>query len=257
MLRSIAFVIWMYGLLAVMSVLCSPTFLMPRAAGRACLNLWLRLVFAGLRTLCGVTYEVRGREHVPTGGALVASKHQSMFETLAFWRILDDPAIILKRELAWLPFFGWYALKLGNISVDRSAKARALRAILRAAKARAGEGRQIIIFPEGTRVVPGAPSDYKPGVAALYGELGAPCAPVALNSGLYWPARGVRRRPGHIIIEFLEPIAPGLTRREFMRTLEERIESATNALLAGSPAPAPTPQDDTLGGAALPESREV
>ena len=244
-LRSLLFVFWMYGLLAVMSLACSPVFLMPRSALRACLQAWLRLVFWGLRVICGVTWEVRGGEHVPTGGALVASKHQSMFETLAYWRILDDPAIILKRELTYLPFFGWYALKIGNIAVDRAAHTRALKQIVRGAKERAAQDRQVLIFPEGTRTKPGAPADYKPGVAALYRELDMPCTPVALNSGLRWPGRGLKRQPGHIVIEFLEPIAPGLNRRDFMRTLEERIEKASDALLENPPS-APH-----LGGTAI------
>lgn len=228
---SIAFVIWMYGLMAVMGLICSPALLGPRAWSKACFRLYLDLVFGALRLLCGVTYEVRGQAHLPAGGALVASKHQSMFETLAFWRILDDPAIILKKELSYLPFFGWYAMKLKNISVDRSAGAKALRGMLKQARERAEEGRQVVIFPQGTRLNPGEAESYKPGVAGLYAAMKVACTPVALNSGLYWPGRGFTRRPGKIIVEFLPAIEPGLSKDEFMQTLEARIETASAALL--------------------------
>ncbi len=229
---SILFVVWMYGLMAVLGIVFPPTLLGPRSWTRAALRFYLALVFGGLRVLCGVRYEVRGREHMPSGGALIASKHQSMFETLAFWAILPDPAIILKKELALLPVFGWYAMKLKNIKVDRAAGAKALRDMLKQARDRAGEGRQVVIFPQGTRLEPGGSDTYKPGVAGLYSAMKAPCVPVALNSGLYWPAHGFVRRPGAIVVEFLPAIEPGLPKDAFMAELETRIETASSALLA-------------------------
>ncbi|MFW6413167.1 MAG: lysophospholipid acyltransferase family protein [Oceanicaulis sp.] len=232
------FVVWMYGLMAVMGVICAPALIGPRSWARAVFRVYLALVFGGLKVLCGIDYEVRGREHMPTGGALVASKHQSMFETLAFWKILDDPAIILKKELSYLPFFGWYAMKLENIKVDRGAGSKALREMLKQAKARAAQGRQVVIFPQGTRLQPGVADTYKPGVVGLYTAMGAPCVPVALNSGLYWPAHGITRTPGTIVIEFLEPIEPGLGKRDFLAELERRIETASDALLPGAAADA-------------------
>ena len=230
-LRSALFVIWMYGLMAVMGVLCAPSLLGPRSWARACFQLYLTLVLGALRLLCGITYEVRGRAHIPHGGALVASKHQSMFETLAFWRILDDPAIILKKELKYLPFFGWYALKLRNIAIDRAGASKTMRAMLKTARERAKEGRQVVIFPQGTRVSPGAEESYKPGVAGLYAAMKAPCVPVALNSGLHWPGKGFVRKPGVIVVEFLPAIPPGSPRDAFMSQLETQIETASAALL--------------------------
>jgi 1-acyl-sn-glycerol-3-phosphate acyltransferase len=221
----------MYGLMVVMGVICAPSLLVPRSWVRAVFQLWLGLVLGGLKIICGVEYEVRGREHVPAGGALVASKHQSMFETLAFWAILEDPAIILKKELSYLPFFGWYAMKLKNIKVDRSAGSKALRDMLNQARDRAQESRQVVIFPQGTRLKPGEADSYKPGVAGLYSAMKVACVPVALNSGLYWPARGFTRTPGRIVIEFLPPIEPGLDKKAFLAELEHRIETASNALL--------------------------
>ncbi len=229
-LGSIIFVIWMYGLMAIMAIICSPALLGPRSWARACLHVWLKLVFWGLRVFCGVTYEVRGKEHVPQSGALVAMKHQSMFETLAPWDILKDPCIILKKSLTQLPFFGWYAVKLKNISIDRAGGAQTLKAMSQLAATRAKEGRQILIFPEGTRGWPGEKIDYKPGVAMLYKQMGVACTPVALNSGLFWPPHGIKRNPGHIVMEFLPPISPGLTRAEFMAKLEDAIETASEAL---------------------------
>lgn len=223
--------IWMYGLMVVMGVICAPSLLGPRKWVRGVFQAWLKLVLGGLKLICGVDYEVRGREHVPSGGALVASKHQSMFETLAFWAILEDPAIILKKELSYLPFFGWYAMKLKNIKVDRAAGSKALRDMLKQARDRAQEGRQVVIFPQGTRLKPGEADSYKPGVVGLYSAMKAPCVPVALNSGLHWPASGVTRTPGRIVIEFLPPIQPGLDKKAFLAELETRIETASNALL--------------------------
>ena len=234
-IRSALFVVWMYGLMVVMGIVCAPFLLGPRSGVKGCMRVYLALVFGGLRFICGIRYEVRGREHLPKGGALVASKHQSMFETLAFWSILDDPAIILKKELSYLPFFGWYAMKLKNIKVDRSAGAKALRDMLRQASQRAEEGRQVVIFPQGTRLEPGASDTYKPGVLGLYKAMKTPCVPVALNSGLYWPPHGFVRKPGVIIVEFLPAIEPGLTKDAFMAELQTRIETASDALLEASP----------------------
>jgi 1-acyl-sn-glycerol-3-phosphate acyltransferase len=230
LVRSLLFVAWMYGLMVGMGILCLPTVLLPRRYALACVALWRRLVLAGLRTLCGITFEVRGRDRMPTDGALVAMKHHSMFETIVAWEFIRDPAIILKKELVIMPVFGWYALKLRNIVVDRAARAAALRKMLRTAAERVREGRQVVIFPEGTRVPPGERIPYKPGVAALYRELATPCVPVAHNSGLCWPAHGLKRTPGHIVFEVLPAIPPGLSRKDFMAELESRIESSAQAL---------------------------
>lgn len=230
-LRSVVFVVWMYLLMVVMAIVCAPSLLGPRSWARACFQLWLSLVMGGLRVLCGISVEVRGREHIPQGGALVASKHQSMFETLAFWQMLDDPCIILKQSLAYLPFFGWYAVKLKNIPIDRAGGAQTLKAMATMAAERASQARQILIFPEGTRAEPGAEPDYKPGVAMLYKQMNVPCTPVALNSGLFWPGSGIERKPGTIVVEFLPAIEPGLKRGAFQQRLEQAIETASDALL--------------------------
>ena len=163
------------------------------------------------------------------GPVLVAAKHMSMWDTLALYLALDAPAIVLKRELLYIPFLWLVLWKATAIAIDRGAGAGALRKMQNAAKEVLGEGRPILIFPEGTRKKPGAAPDYKPGVAGLYALLDVACVPVALNSGVYWT--GFRKKPGTIVLEFLEPIPPGLKRAEFMNVLEKRIETATNRLL--------------------------
>ena len=233
LIRSLLFVVWMYGLVLVMGLVGIWLLLCPRSWVRAYYRLWLALVFGGLKVICGLRYKVEGLENIPEGGALIASKHQSMMETQAFWQILPDPAIILKKELAYLPFFGWFAVKLGNIVVDRGAAAKALRKMLGDARRWAADGRQILIFPEGTRTPPFATEDFKPGVAGLYSAMKAPCVPVALNTGHFWAGRGVIRKPGVATIRFLEPIEPGLARDEFMALLKQRIDTATAELEAG------------------------
>jgi 1-acyl-sn-glycerol-3-phosphate acyltransferase len=165
----------------------------------------------------------------PKGPVLVASKHMSMWDTLALYLLLDDPGIVLKRELLRIPFYGWYLWKNCAIAIDRSAGADAMRRMTHAAAKVFDAGRPILIFPEGTRKKPGAAPDYKPGVAGLYAALKKPCVPVALDSGVYWC--GFFKYPGTITVEFLEPVPPGLKRAEFMRVLESRIEQAMAALL--------------------------
>ncbi|MEX0758775.1 MAG: lysophospholipid acyltransferase family protein, partial [Tistlia sp.] len=167
------------------------------------------------------------------GGLLIASKHQSAWDTLVFPLLVRDPAYVLKRELLLVPFFGWIMWRLRMIAVDRKGGAAALRRMLAAARRIVGrERRPLVIYPEGTRTAPGDSRPYHPGVAALYGELGVPVVPVALNSGLYWPRQSFLRRPGRIVLEFLEPIPPGLPRRQFLAELEARIEPASRRLLA-------------------------
>ncbi len=230
--RSLLFVAWFYLVSVPLAILYVAVLVLPRRAMIEAMRLWARMVLFGLRVLAGVTVEVRGREHRPTGAALVASKHQCMLDFIAPLAILPDACFVLKKELMLIPFFGWHAWKARMIPVDRAAHANALRAMLKAVKDRLAQApRQIVIFPEGTRKAPGAPPDYKPGVAAIYRELGIACTPMATNSGAHWPAHGVLRRPGTIVFEFLEPIGPGLPRAKFMRELEGRIELASKGLL--------------------------
>ena len=230
-LRSLIFTLWLYLSMPLFAVLLSPALLMPHRAAMGVIKLWARFVLFGLRWIAGVKVEVRGLEHRPSGAALLACKHQGMLDVIAPFSFLDDTCFIMKKELMPLPFFGWFAWKTKMIAVDRSAHSKALKDMVRQARARHAEGRQILIFPEGTRGAIGAAPDYKPGIAALYRDLDSPCWPIATNSGVHWPAHGFKRYPGTIVFEFLPPIPAGLKRAEFMAELENRIETASTALL--------------------------
>jgi 1-acyl-sn-glycerol-3-phosphate acyltransferase len=230
-LRSLIFNFVFYLNLVLFLMLGSPLFLAPRSWAMAGLKAWASTSLFLLRVICGTQMEVRGLEHVPKGAALVAGKHQSFWETFAILPLLDDPCMVLKRELTLIPMFGWFALKFRMIGVERSAGTAALRNLVARAKEEAAAGRQIVIMPEGTRKRPDDPPDYKPGAAALYGQLKVPCVPFGLNAGLFWPRRQFLRLPGTIVIEFHQAIPAGLPRAEFQRQLEAVIESSTAKLV--------------------------
>ena len=230
--RSLAFVALFYLWSAVVAIAILPLLIAPRRWLLAATRLWIAVVIAMLRPVCGIRVEVRGREHLAAGPALIAAKHQCMFDTWACLSVFTDVCYVMRKELLRIPFFGWYSWKSAVIVVDRGGHAKALRKLVTDARARIGQNRQVVIFPEGSRTAPGLTGDYKPGIAALYRDLGLPCTPMATNSGVHWPPHGFIRRPGTIVYEFLAPIPPGLHRGEFMRVLEERIETASRALLA-------------------------
>jgi 1-acyl-sn-glycerol-3-phosphate acyltransferase len=232
MLRSIAFAIAFNALTAVMLLGYSYRLLGTRERAMAALKQHARAALWLQRKIVGTKFEVRGHDNLLQGPVLVAAKHQSAWDTFALIPQLSDPALIMKRELLWIPFYGWFSAKLEMIFVNREAGPKALRQMVRDAKARADDGREIVIFPEGTRRAPGAAPDYKPGAFLLYDQLKVPCIPVALNSGLFWPRRSVMRYPGTIVVEFLEPIPPGLNRAEFSQRLQDVIERASDRLLA-------------------------
>jgi 1-acyl-sn-glycerol-3-phosphate acyltransferase len=230
-LRSLLFVLLFYLWSIVVAILCLPILLGPRAWTLRMFDRWAAGVLLLLRLCCAVRVEVRGREHMPDGAALVAPKHQCMLDVFAQFTVLPSSCFVMKKELMMIPVFGWYAKKAGTIVVDREGHSAALRKLVRDATERFGENRQVVIFPEGTRTAPGQPADYKPGIAALYREIEVPVHPVATNSGVHWPAHGFLRRPGVIVFEFLPPIPAGLKRAEFMRLLQDRIEARSTELL--------------------------
>ena len=230
-LRSLTYNVLFYLLLLLWFIIAIPTFLMPRRSLMALARLWAGQNIWLLRVVCNVKVEYRGMEKIPKGPLLVASKHQSMWETFALLRCFDQPLYILKRELTRIPFFGWYVLKAGMISVNRRAGGRALLKMVRQASEEVRHGRQLIIFPEGTRRPVGAPPQYKPGVAQLYASCRVNCLPVALNSGLFWPRRTFMRYPGTLVVEFLDPLPPGLPRDEFLARVSTVIEDATRRLV--------------------------
>ena len=231
--RSALFNLAFYTLTAVMLVASLPFFfILPQGFGMWVVRTWARACVFLHVAIAGVKVEVRGAENIPPAGALVALKHQSSFETFALIPLLRNPTIVMKRSIRWLPIFGQYTIKTGMIHVDREGKTAALRALAGRAREELAKGREIIMFPEGTRRPPGAPPDYQTGIALLYRTLNAPVVPVAVNSGLYWPRRQFLHRPGTIVIEFLPTIPPGLDSRTFLARLQTTIEAASDKLLA-------------------------
>jgi 1-acyl-sn-glycerol-3-phosphate acyltransferase len=239
MTRSLLFNLLFYVTTTLFVVLGSPLLFAPRRWAMAALAVHSRFELWLLKVIVGTKLEVRGQEKLPKGACLVASKHQSAWETFALIPLFHDPALLMKRELFWIPFHGWFSRKFEMIPVDRDKGPAALRRMLREARKRVADGREIIIFPEGTRRPPGAPPDYRTGVILLYEALGIPCVPVALNSGVFWPRRSLERRPGTIVVELLDPIPPGLPKAEFLARLTEAIETASTRLLAEAKAKEP------------------
>lgn len=247
-LRSVLFEICLVGVTLACGIAFLPLLLGPRLwlvrAGR----LWCRMLLACLAATVGLRHRVIGAENLPREPVLVAAKHQSAWDTLVAALVLDDPAIVIKRELLFVPFLGWSLAKVGMIPVDRRAGARALRRMVAAARRAAASGRPILVFPEGTRTAPGAERPYHPGVAALYKELGLPVVPVALNSGLFWARRSLLKRPGTITVSFLPPIPPGLKRKAFMNRLHAAIEGESARLIEWSDdRPAASSGEKTFG----------
>lgn len=215
-----------------MGTIMIPMVLLPRELFRRFVQVWSFGNQILLRYIVGIRVEIRGREYIPTGPAIVASKHQSEWESNVFLHLLHDPVYVIKKELFYVPFYGLYALRVGMIFIDRRGHAKSLRRLVRLAQKRVAEGRPIVIFPEGTRIMPGRRTSYRPGVAALYSELNVPVVPAVHNSGLHWPKKSFRKYPGTIILQFLPPIPPGLPRQEFMKRLEEEMEGASAKLMA-------------------------
>jgi len=232
MLRSLVFNVVFYLNLAVFLVAGFVFFFTPRKWSIRALQSWAQVSMWWMKVTVGTRVEVRGIEHIPTGACLLIGKHQSFWETFALLTVVDDPAIVLKRELTYIPLFGWFAVKFAMIAVDRVAGARGLRNMIKAAQACVSQGRQILIFPEGTRKAPGAEPDYKPGAAALYLNLDVPAVPFGLNSGLYWPRRQFMRYGGTILVEFGPAIKPGLRRKDFSAQSQRAIEALSDKLVS-------------------------
>lgn len=229
--RSLAFNVLFYASLIVHMLVALPVLLMPHRVHLRFIRSYARISLWLLRVVCGTRVEWRGLERLPQGACIVACKHQSAWETFALYAVLDDPTYILKRELMWIPLFGWHMRKAELIPIDRSAGLAALSRMTARAKKQLERSRQVVIFPEGTRRLPGAEPSYKPGVAHLYARAGAACVPVALTSGLFWPRRSLMRLPGTVLVEVLNPIAPGLDTRTFLNRLQNVIEEATARLI--------------------------
>ena len=228
LLFNVAFFLWS----TLIQALFLPCLLFPVPVVAWVQRLWVRGALALLAGICGLRHQIRGLEHLPPGACIIASKHQSAWDTLILAVLFHGPGFVVKRELLWIPLLGWYIQRTRCIPIDREGGASALKRMVAGARDRIENGRHVIIFPEGTRVAPGQRRPYHPGVGALYRQLGVPVVPVALNSGLFWGRRTFLKKPGRITLEFLEPIAPGLSRKDFTAELERRIETASARLLA-------------------------
>jgi 1-acyl-sn-glycerol-3-phosphate acyltransferase len=231
-LRSLVFNILFYLNFLLWVVIALPTFLMPRAAMLRVADWWARSNILLMRVVCNIKVEFRGVEKIPKGPLIVASKHQSMWETISLLRFFEAPFFALKRELKFIPIFGLFLIKTDMIAIDRSTGRRALMEMARRAREEVLRGRQFVIFPEGTRRPVGAPPQYKSGIGLIYTDCGVPCLPVALNSGLFWPRRTFMRYPGTLVVEFLDPLPAGLPRDEFLNRMRDAIEDATNRIVA-------------------------
>lgn len=230
-LRSVLFIVQMYAMLAIMAVVCLPVALIGgRDTAIAIARLYCGWVVFTARWMIGLRSEVRGTP--PTGDVLIAAKHQSFLDILLIFRAVPRGRFIMKKELVWTPFVGWYAWMIGCIPVDRGKRGAAIRAMLAEATDGRHKGGQLIIFSQGTRVAPGVKAPYKAGTAALYRDLGQPCVPVATNVGVFWPRRSMFRKPGLAVVEFLPPIAPGMETAQFMALLEDQVETTSDRLMA-------------------------
>ena len=235
-LRSLLFNILFYPVFVFWALVALPTLVLPRAALMRVANWWAQTNILLMRLVCNIKVEYRGVEKIPKGPLIVAAKHQSMWETISLLHFFEAPFFVLKRELRRIPIFGLFLIKANMVAIDRGAGTRALLKIVRRASEEVKRGRQFVIFPEGTRRPPGAPPHYKPGVGLIYVDCGVPCLPVALNSGLFWPRNSFMRYPGTLVVEFLDPLPPGLPRDEFLSRVQTMIEDATNRLVAAGQA---------------------
>ena len=230
-LRSLVYNLLFYAMLVFWIIVAIPTFLMPRRVFFVVAKSWARSSIWLMRVICNTRVEYRGTWKIPRGPLIVASKHQSFWETFALLQFFDSPLFIYKRELGYIPFFGWYLKKAGMIGIDRGGGIRSLMQMMRRAPQEIRSGRQLIIFPEGTRTPVGAAPDYLTGAGQIYASSGVSCIPVALNSGLFWPRRHFMRYPGTLVVEFLDPLPPGLPRKDFLASIRGSIEEATNRLV--------------------------
>ncbi len=229
-LLSLVFIVQMYLAMAVCAVVFAPWALVSRRGARAACKAYCRWVIFTLRVLCGLKSEVRGTP--PTGEALIAAKHQSFLDIILIFNAVPAGKFIMKRELMYAPFLGQYALRIGCVPVDRGKRGAAISRMKADVARGAAEPGQLIIYPQGTRVAPGDAKPYKVGTGLLYEQLGQPCYPVAANVGVFWPKRGILRKPGLAVVEFLPPIAPGLAIPDFMARLEGEVETHSNRLMA-------------------------
>ena len=228
-IRSLIFTIAMYMVMLIMAIVFLIPMLIHKRYAMAACNLYARYVIWSAQRLLNLKLEVRGTP--PKNSALVAAKHQSFFDILVIFSLLERPQFIMKHILLYAPIFGQYTYRIGCIPVKRGKRAQAIKKMLADVENNKTAAGQLVIFPQGTRVPPGEKRQYKIGTGVLYREMGCPCTPVATNIGLFWPKRGIYRWPGTAVVEFLPAIQPNLPIRDFMKKLEHDIETHSDALI--------------------------
>ena len=230
LIRSILFYILLSFWTVLLGLLCTPFLLLPKQYLYAPIRLWIDGIFLLLKKICKITHQIQGLKNIPQHSVLVASKHQSAFETFALFYYLPKSVFIHKKQLFLIPIFGQYLKKINMISIDRKAGSAAMRKILRQAKLVSKKGYSLIIFPEGTRKKPGEKPDYKSGFIGIYNEMNTKILPVAVNSGKFWPKHTFVKKPGIIKIKFLNLIPANLDRSQVLKKVQEDIENGTNSI---------------------------
>jgi 1-acyl-sn-glycerol-3-phosphate acyltransferase len=229
-LRSLAFIVQMYLMMALLGLVFTPWAIYERRGAFAGIRTYCRWVRWSARWMVGLHSEVRGE--VPTGEVLIASKHQSFLDIILICSVVPRPKFIMKKDLRWAPVLGWYAVRIGCVPVDRGKRGMAIQRMMNEVQSGAIRPGQLIIYPQGTRVAPGKPVPYKIGTGLLYRQTGQACVPAATNVGVFWPRAGILRKPGLAVVEFLPVIPPGLPIEDFMQRLEEEVETASDRLMA-------------------------
>lgn len=229
-LRSLLFTLIVYPAMLIVALAYAPWAMFSAEGAAAAAKTWARFTIFMARVLLGIRSEVRGTP--PTGDVMLAAKHQSFLDILIIYVAVPRARFIMKKELTRIPVFGQYALRLGCIPVDRGRRGAAIRTMLSDVKSGRDIAGQMVIYPQGTRTAPDEDAPYKMGTAALYQELGQPCVPVACNVGLFWPRKGLKKKPGVAVVEFLPEIPAGLPASELMTRLKSAIEPASDRLMA-------------------------
>ncbi|WP_420012731.1 lysophospholipid acyltransferase family protein [Tateyamaria sp.] len=228
-LRSYLFILQMYVMMLVYGLAYLPYALLSKDGARACCKAYSRYVFWTMRWMVGIRAEVRGE--VPEGEVLIAAKHQSFLDIMMIFTALPSAKFIMKRDILWTPIIGFYAKRLDCVPVERGKRGAAIGKMVRDVEAGLVDPGQLIIYSQGTRVAPGVKVPYKVGTAVLYEQLGQACVPVATNVGVFWPRKGMWRKPGLAVVEFMPSIAPGMERDAFLAHLEETVEARSDALM--------------------------
>lgn len=229
-IRSLIFIGQMYLMMLVLAIFYTPWAIFDRRGAFAAVHTYCRWVRWSAAWMVGLRSEIRGE--VPTDEVLIAAKHQSFFDIIMIVSVVPRPKFIMKASLKYAPILGWYGKRIGCVAVDRGKRAQAIQQMLAGVQSGTQEPGQLIIYPQGTRVAPGADRPYKIGTGILYQQTGQPCVPAATNVGVFWPRHGILRKPGLAVVAFLPVIEQGLETEAFMAQLEEVVETNSNRLMA-------------------------